>query len=202
VNAANTPQRRMRADARRNYERLLAEAEVAFRERGTGASLEEIARRAGVSIGTLYGHFPTRQALLEAMLHERLDRLVATAEELLTHPSPGEALARWARATVAHMSPYRGLATSLLGGLKDENSALYRACQQMTAAGERLLDRARTAGLVRAEAGAADMFALINAAAWVREQVPAEQGDRLLAFMLDGLRPVTGETRHPADPGP
>jgi AcrR family transcriptional regulator len=202
VNAANTPQRRMRADARRNYERLLAEAEVAFRERGTEASLEEIARRAGVSIGTLYGHFPTRQALLEAMLHERIDRLVATAEELLTHPSPGEALARWARATVAHMSPYRGLATSLLSGLKDENSALYRACQQMTAAGERLLDRARTAGLVRAEVGAADMFALINAAAWVREQVPAEQGDRLLAFMLDGLRPVTGETRHPADPGP
>jgi AcrR family transcriptional regulator len=192
----------MRADARRNYERLLAEAEVAFRERGTEASLEEIARRAGVSIGTLYGHFPTRQALLEAMLHERIDRLVATAEELLTHPSPGEALARWARATVAHMSPYRGLATSLLSGLKDENSALYQACQQMTAAGERLLDRARTAGLVRAEVGAADMFALINAAAWVREQVPAEQGDRLLAFMLDGLRPVTGETRHPADPGP
>jgi AcrR family transcriptional regulator len=202
VNAANTPQRRMRADARRNYERLLAEAEVAFRERGTEASLEEIARRAGVSIGTLYGHFPTRQALLEAMLHERIDRLVATAEELLTHPSPGEALARWARATVAHMSPYRGLATSLLSGLKDENSALYQACQQMTAAGERLLDRARAAGLVRAEAGAADMFALINAAAWVREQVPDEQGDRLLAFMLDGLRPVTGETRHPADPAP
>jgi AcrR family transcriptional regulator len=202
VNAANTPQRRMRADARRNYERLLAEAEIAFRERGTEASLEEIARRAGVSIGTLYGHFPTRQALLEAMLHERIDRLAATAEELLTHPSPGEALARWARATVAHMSPYRGLATSLLSGLKDENSALYRACQQMTAAGERLLDRARTAGLVRAEAGAADMFALINAAAWVREQVPDEQGDRLLAFMLDGLRPVTGETRHPVDPGP
>ncbi|GAB3432965.1 TetR/AcrR family transcriptional regulator [Flindersiella endophytica] len=202
MNAANTPQRRMRADARRNYERLLAEAEVAFRERGTEASLEEIARRAGVSIGTLYGHFPTRQALLEAMLHERIDRLVATAEELLTHPSPGEALARWARAIVAHMSPYRGLATSLLSGLKDENSALYRACQQMTAAGERLLERARTTGLVRAEVDAADMFALINAAAWVREQVPAEQGDRLLAFMLDGLRPVTGETRHPADPGP
>ena len=72
----------------------------------------------------------------------------------------------------------------------------------MTAAGERLLERARAAGLVRAEAGAADMFALISAAAWVREQVPAEQGDRLLAFMLDGLRPATAGTRHPAGPGP
>jgi len=190
VDAANTPPRRMRADARRNYERLLAEAEVGFRERGTEASLEEIARRAGVSIGTLYGHFPTRQALLEAMLREHIDRLVATADELLTHPSPGEALAQWAHATATQMSPYRGLATSLLHGLKDEDSALYRACQQMTAAGERLLERARAAGLVRAEAGAADMFALISAAAWVREQVPAEQGDRLLAFMLDGLRPA------------
>jgi hypothetical protein len=143
-----------------------------------------------------------RQALLEAMLREHIDRLVATADELLTHPSPGEALAQWAHATATQMSPYRGLATSLLHGLKDEDSALYRACQQMTAAGERLLERARAAGLVRAEAGAADMFALISAAAWVREQVPAEQGDRLLAFMLDGLRPVTAETRHPAGPGP
>jgi len=202
VNAANAPQRRMRADARRNYERLLAQAELAFRERGTETSLEEIARRAGVSIGTLYGHFPTRQALLEAMLHESIDRLVATAEELLTHPSPGEALVRWARATAAHMSAYRGLATSLLSSLKDENNPLYRACQQMTAAGERLLDRARAAGLVRAEADAADMFALINAAAWVREQVTAEQGDRLLAFMIDGLRPVPADIHRPADPGP
>ena len=185
----------MRADARRNYERLLAQAEVTFRERGTEASLEEIARRAGVSIGTLYGHFPTRQALLEAMLHESIDRLVATAGELLTHPSPGEALTRWARATAAHTSAFRGLATSLLSSLKDENNPLYRACQQMTVAGERLLDRARAAGLVRAEAGAADMFALINAAAWVREQVPDEQGDRLLAFMIDGLRPVTADVR-------
>jgi AcrR family transcriptional regulator len=191
----------MRADARRNYERLLAEAEVAFRERGTEASLEEIARRAGVSIGTLYGHFPTRQALLEAALHQSIDRLVATAEQLLTHPSPGEALARWARATAAHMSAYRGLATSLLSSLKDENNPLHWACQQMTAAGERLLDRARAAGLVRADAAAADMFALINAAAWVREQVPDEQGDRLLAFMIDGLRPVTAETGRPAAPG-
>lgn len=155
-----------------------------------------------MSIGTLYGHFPTRQALLEAMLHESIDRLVATAEELLTHPSPGEALAQWARATAAHMSAYRGLATSLLKSLKDENYPLYRACQQVTATGERLLDRARAAGLVRAEADAADMFALINSAAWVREQVPDEQGDRLLAFMIDGLRPVTAETRRPADPGP
>jgi AcrR family transcriptional regulator len=192
----------MRADARRNYERLLAEAEVVFREQGTEASLEEIARRAGVSIGTLYGHFPSRQALLEAMLYESIDRLVATADELLAHPAPGEALARWARATAAHMSAYRGLATSLLSSLKDESSPLYRACQQMTAAGERLLDRARAAGLVRAEVGAADMFALINAAAWVREQVLDDQGDRLLAFMMDGLRPVTAEIRRPADPGP
>src|SRR5689334_19412744 len=112
----------MRADARRNYERLLAEAEAAFRERGTEASLEEIARRAEVSIGTLYGHFSTRQALLEAVLHHSIDRLVATAEELLTHPSPGEALARWAHAITAHMSDYRGLATSLLSSLKDENN--------------------------------------------------------------------------------
>ncbi|GAA4219947.1 hypothetical protein GCM10023075_04870 [Streptosporangium album] len=78
----------MRADARRNYERLLTEAETAFTEQGTEVSLEYVARRAGVAVGTLYGHFPTRQALLEALMRDRIEALDARARDLLLHPSP------------------------------------------------------------------------------------------------------------------
>src|SRR5262244_1511864 len=93
---AAAPERPMRADARRNYERLLAEAAAAFAERGADdVSLEEIARRACVGIGTLYRHFPTRQALLEAVYRDQVELLSARADELLQAESPGYALADW-----------------------------------------------------------------------------------------------------------
>ncbi|TDC54839.1 TetR/AcrR family transcriptional regulator [Actinomadura sp. KC345] len=81
----------MRADARRNYERLIATARTAFMEHGTGASLDDIAKRAGVGSGTLYRHFPTRDALLHAVLRDRIDGLLAHADELLADPAPDEA---------------------------------------------------------------------------------------------------------------
>src|SRR6266852_1321868 len=88
--------RQMRADAQRNYTRLLDAATAAFLEHGADdVSLEEIARRAGVGIGTLYRHFPTRQALLEAVYRDQAEALHARALELLSSPSPGEALATW-----------------------------------------------------------------------------------------------------------
>ncbi|GAA4709102.1 TetR/AcrR family transcriptional regulator [Phytohabitans rumicis] len=180
--------RKMRADARRNYERLLTEAESAFRTYGTDASLEDIARRAGVAIGTLYAHFPTRQALLESLLRERNDVVVAKADELLGELPADEALAAWARSVTAHTAAFRGLATSLMSSFDDESSPLYGACQAMTAAGERLVAGAREAGAIRPDASASDLFALIAAAAWVRETVSDEQAERLLTFMLDGLR--------------
>jgi AcrR family transcriptional regulator len=196
-------QRRMRADARRNYERLLAEAEIAFTEQGTDVSLEYVARRAGVAIGTLYGHFPTRQALLEALMRGRVETLGARARELLHHPSPEEALYTWARAAVAHTSVYQGLATSLMSSFEAEDSALHAACQVVVSAGELLLTRAQQAGVIRADASAADLFTLISAIAWTSEQVPAEQAERLLSFALDGLRqtqaalPSSGASRSP-----
>src|SRR3954452_2753784 len=93
-----TESRPMRADARRNVERLLAVAKETFAERGADAPLEEIARRAGVGIGTLYRHFPTREALLEALLRDSFEPLRAEADRLLTSPSPGDALDAWLRA--------------------------------------------------------------------------------------------------------
>src|ERR1700691_2583807 len=110
----STP-RPMRADAQRNYERLLSAAVAVFAERGADdASLEEIARRAGVGIGTLYRHFPTRQALLEAVYRGQVDAMRAKADEVLGFDSPSEALADWLRALSAFSSTKRSLTAALL----------------------------------------------------------------------------------------
>ncbi|TDC55114.1 TetR/AcrR family transcriptional regulator [Actinomadura sp. KC345] len=184
-----TPRRRpMRADARRNYERLLAEAADAFAEHGTDFSLEQIARRAGVANGTLYGHFPTRRALLEALLSDRMRALAAAGEELLAHPSPLGGLTEWARAATAHAALYRGLGTAFLQAVEDETSELHAACQAVLATGDALVARARNAGEVRPDVTAMDLYALVNAAAWVSEQNSAPQGERLLEFTLTGFR--------------
>ncbi|WP_406315702.1 TetR/AcrR family transcriptional regulator [Streptosporangium sp. NBC_01639] len=181
------PQRRMRADARRNYERLLSEAATVFAEHGVEASLEEIARRAGVANGTLYSHFPTRQALLEALLRSRMQTLSGSARDLLDHPSAHEALIIWTRAVVAHAMVYRGLAISMMRSIEDETSQLHAACQAVLTGGERLLNRAQAAGTVRGDATAADLYALINAVAWAGEQTSPAQAERLLSFGIQGM---------------
>ncbi|WP_020580133.1 TetR/AcrR family transcriptional regulator [Actinopolymorpha alba] len=183
-----TPRRRMRADARRNYERLLAEAAAAFAEHGADFSLEGIARRAGVANGTFYGHFATRRTLLEALLGDRMRTLAATGTELLAARSPFEGLATWARAAMVHTTIYRGLGAALMQAVEDETSELHTACKAVLAAGEELVARARTAGEVRPDVTAPDLYALVNAAAWAGEQSSPPQGERLLAFGLDGFR--------------
>src|SRR6266851_4575180 len=123
-------ERGMRADARRNYERLLSAAAAAFAEHGADdVSLEEIARRAGVGIGTLYRHFPTRQALLEAVYRDQVDLLSRRAEKLLGAESPGDALADWLRALVKFSSTKRSLTTALLATL-GKDSDLLSSCGQ------------------------------------------------------------------------
>ncbi|MGC0423324.1 TetR/AcrR family transcriptional regulator [Embleya sp. AB8] len=171
--------RRPRADAQRNYEGILTAADAAFRAQGTGASLEGIARAAGVAIGTLYGHFPNRRALAAALLRERHAALFEFTGEL---PD-------WMGAVADHAAAYRGLATLLMAGLDDEASELHEACERMAAITEELLTAARTAGTVRDDVTPADVHALMNAAAWMREQVADEQAAHLLTLMVNGLRP-------------
>ncbi|MEV1179355.1 helix-turn-helix domain-containing protein [Nonomuraea sp. NPDC049784] len=140
-----TTTRRPRADARRNYERLLAEADAAFKEHGVDSSLESIARRAGVAIGTLYGHFPSRRALVGALLRERNEALFELGDRLLAAPSP-DAPAAWVRAATAHAATYSGLASLLADGLDDEASELHDSCLRMAEIGERLIAQARESG--------------------------------------------------------
>ncbi|MGW3498898.1 TetR/AcrR family transcriptional regulator [Streptomyces sp. NPDC001020] len=177
----------MRADARLNYERILAEARSAFERHGTHTSLDDIAKQAGVGNATLYRHFPTREGLLEAVLRESLTELGAIAEELLTVEPAGEALATWVRAAVTHAAVYRGLVTLLMAGLKDETSDLNAACTAMQSSGRHLLARALQAGEVREDTTASALYALIASAAWAREHAP-EEADHVLAVLIDGLR--------------
>jgi len=180
----------MRADARRNYERLLACAHEAFTERGADASLEDIARRAGVGIGTLYRHFPNREALLAALLSDRLRGLVTYAEEVLDHQEPGEAVANWIRATHRHGMSYRGIAIRVMSQLLGEGTEFDEACAAAHAAGERLLVRAQRAGEVRPDITSAHIIALVHGLVLATEHEP-ELFDRLVAVAIDGLQRVT-----------
>jgi AcrR family transcriptional regulator len=135
-----TTTRRPRADARRNYERLLTEADAAFRERGVEASLESIARAAGVAIGTLYGHFPSRRSLVGALLRERNEALFELGDGLAAEAGP-DALGAWVRAVTEHAATYSGLAAMLANGLDDEASELHASCLRLSGIGERLSRR-------------------------------------------------------------
>src|SRR3954447_12707294 len=179
----------LRADARRNRDRLIAVAKEAFAERGADASLDDIARRAGVGPGTLYRHFPTRDALLEAVIHDWIDVLRTEANELLAAPSPGEALLTWFRTVIGTVGTYRGLAAALMSSMHNQESELHASCEAMQSGMLALLARAQQAGEIRADAQAPDVLLLINAITVASEQTPTDpaQIDRLLSLVMDGL---------------
>ncbi|MFJ9628642.1 TetR/AcrR family transcriptional regulator [Streptomyces sp. NPDC091280] len=181
----------LRADARRNYERLLAEARVSFAAHGTDASLEDVARRAGVGIGTLYRHFPNRQSLMSAVFEDAVGELLARSRELLDAPQPCAALVTWLREMVTHASEYRGLARALLAVADDDTSALARCSGPIREAGGALLSRAQGAGDVRGDVEIGDLLQLTHAIALAAEGNPGdpELADRLLTLTLRGLKP-------------
>ena len=186
--------RPMRADAQRNYARLLDAASAAFVAHGADdVSLEEIARLAGVGIGTLYRHFPTRQALLEAVYTDQVESLSARAEELRETESPGDALADWMRALVKFSSTKRSMTSALLATLGTDSELLSSCAKQIKGAAEVLLARAQQAGVVRPDADATDLIRLVHAVNIATEKAPDPgQADRMLALILDGLRPQHG----------
>jgi AcrR family transcriptional regulator len=179
----------MRADARRNYERLLEEAQRAFAEHGVEASLEDIARRAGVGIGTLYRHFPTRDALLETLLRARFDAQAERARELLTHPEPLAALQTWLSGLGDATGTFRGLVELTADALSDESSRLYASCHEMREAGSHLVERAKNEGALREDVTTDELLLLLHAASWAGGHLPGPGGmHRLLALVFEGLR--------------
>jgi AcrR family transcriptional regulator len=185
-----TTPRPMRADARRNYERLLAEARSAFAAHGTDASLEDVARRAGVGIGTLYRHFPNRHALLSAVFEDAVSDLLNRSHDLLNAPEPCTALVTWLREIVTHAGEYRGLSRALMSVTSDDTSALARCSGPIREAGGALLLRAQQAGKVRPDVAITDLLQLTHAIALAAEESPGdtELADRLLNLTLRGLK--------------
>lgn len=182
----------MRADARKNYEDLLTVARGVVVEQGAGASLRDVARRAGVGLGTLYRHFPTRESLLEALLRESFDGLTTKAIERETSASPGDALVTWLRDVVTLANDYRDVVASMVAAIDDEDSALHASCVSMKAAGARLLTRAQAAGFARTDIDGADLFALVAALAWLGDQPAlAPRADHLFGVIAGSLL-VTG----------
>jgi len=178
----------MRADARKNYEHLLVVARDVVTEQGADASLRDIARRAGVGLGTLYRHFPTREALLEALLRANVDELAAQAADRETSSTPEDALVSWLRDCVAITHEYRGVAAPLTAAIEDTESALHASCVALHDAGTRALERAQAAGIARADIDGTDLFALVASLAWLYDQPSlALRADRLFGVISSAI---------------
>lgn len=182
-----------RADALRNYEKVLAAARTAFAEGGEATSLEEIARRAEVGIGTLYRNFPNRQALLEAVYVDEVEQICRAAAEF-SDAEPWDALNGWIGRLVDYIGTKMALAGELLNYM-DRDAELFATCRtSLWSAGEPLLVRAQEAGVVRPDVTIGELISLVVGIVKIPAADP-EHSRRILRVALDGLRYQAAEPR-------
>jgi AcrR family transcriptional regulator len=184
--------RQPRADAVRNHERVLEAAKAVFSAGGPDASLEAVARRAGVGIGTLYRHFPTREALFEAVYRREVEQLAELAEQLKTEASPVEALRRWLRANVEFVATKKGMSAALALAVNKSSDLTVYSFERLTKAVAALLDRAVAADEIRADISPEDLLRALVGMCYLHGQ-PGWQASvlRLLDVFVDGLRRPT-----------
>jgi AcrR family transcriptional regulator len=189
----------MRADAKKNYSHILAVAGDVVTEHGADASMRDIARRANVGLATLFRHFPTREALFEALLRTNLEALAQKAGELETSSPPDKALVSWFREGVAFTHTYSGVVALMASAHADPDSALYATCVAVHSAGARLLLRAQAEGTARADMDGVDLFALMSALAWLIGQPGfAPRGDHLFHLITSAI--LTNRSSNAAPP--
>jgi AcrR family transcriptional regulator len=186
--------RKPRADAQRNRDGLLEAAKAAFAKVGPEASLDEIARRARVGIGTLYRHFPTRDAIVEAVYRREVQQLADAAPRLADSLPPAEALRAWMRVFIDYIAAKKVIAPalkSLVGG----GSALYAdSSGRINGAIALLVERARASGDIRPDADSADLLRALIGFAYVNSAPDWEASAlRLIDLLIDGLRSQRGE---------
>ena len=192
-----TMDRPMRADAQRNRARLLEAAVRAFSQEGPEVTLDAIARDAGVGIGTLYRHFPTREALVEAAYRNELARLCDAVPDLLRDLTPAEATRRWMDRFVDYMTTKRGMADALRAVIASGRNPYEQSRGQLIAAITTLLEAAGQAGTLRRDIEPADVLASLGGVSLTAgEPAQREQAGRLLDLLMDGLR----YQEHSADP--
>jgi len=178
----------MRADAKKNYSHILMVAHEVVAERGANASMRDIARRATVGLATVLRHFPSREALFEALLCERLDALTQTAEELETSRAPDDALVVWVGEWVGFAQGHRGVVAMMAGAHANPDSALYASCAALHSATARLLRRAQSEGKARADMDGDNMFALMTALGWAVDQPSfAPQAEHLVHLITSAI---------------
>lgn len=189
------PVRKLRADGARNRERLMQAAKAAFTETGPGVSLDEIARRAGVGIGTLYRHFPVRDALVEAVYRREVEQLTDAAPRLLETLRPGDALHEWMRQLIAYIAAKKVIVAALESGADGASSLYASSGSRITDALNLLVERARSGGDIRADADPADLLrAMIGFSYGAAGPGWEASALRLTDILMDGLRlPARGE---------
>lgn len=157
----------MRADAQKNYSHLLAVAREVVTDHGTEVSMRDIARRADVGLATLLRHFPTREALFEALMRTDLDALTHRAGELQATAAPAEALLIWFAEWLAFAQSHKGVVALMAAAHTNPDSALYASCAAVHLASARLLARAQAAGAARHDMNGDDLFGLMSALGWL-----------------------------------
>src|SRR5260370_13681066 len=180
--------RRPRADAVRNRERVLEAAKTVFSAGCPEVSLEAVAKRAGVGIGTLYRHFPTREALLEAVYRREVQQLVELAEALKSEPSPVDALRRWLRSNVELVATKKGMSAALQLAVHGSSELYAHTFERLTKAVGALLDRAVAAGEIRSDISPEDLLRALVGMCYMHDP-PGWQTIvvRLLDVFVDGL---------------
>jgi AcrR family transcriptional regulator len=186
---SNKNTRQPRIDAVRNHERVLEAAKAVFSAGGPDASLEAVARHAGVGIGTLYRHFPTREALFEAVYRREVEQLAELAEQLKTEASPVEALRRWLRSNVEFVATKKGMSAALALAVNNSSELTAYSFERLTNAVGGLLERAVAAGEIRADISPEDLLRALVGMCLLHDQ-PGWQASvlRLLDVLVDGLR--------------
>jgi AcrR family transcriptional regulator len=183
------PARKPRADSVRNRERVLEAAKAVFAAGGPAGSLEAVARRAGVGVGTLYRHFPTREALFEAVYRHEVEQLVELAERLGTDLPPLEALRCWMHANVKFVATKKGMSAALAVAVHASSDLSAYSMDRLSRALEALLRRTVDSGAIRADISAEDILRMIVGLCYTHDK-PGWQGNvlRLVDVFVDGMR--------------
>jgi AcrR family transcriptional regulator len=178
-----------RSDAARNRERLLEAASEAFTRDGVDASLEGIAKTAGVGVGTLYRHFPSRDCLMEAVYRHNLDQLIADADELLASKPPVEALEAWMLRFPAYVATKKGLAAHLKSVVSADSDLFTSSQERMRATMQKMLDAAAADGGIRPDVDPGDVIRALAGVCMTSDMTTApDQTCRLAGLLMDGLR--------------
>lgn len=183
--------RPLRVDAQRNRERLVAEAATAFQERGIDVPLEELARRSAVGIGTLYRHFPTRDALIEAVYRHEMDLLCDAAAELRATRPPAEALEQWLLNFVGYVAAKRGMAEALKAAVGADSGLFAEAHERITAAIGGLVAAGVAAKVVRDDVDPLDLLRAVSGICTSASATLPDWNDRarrLVGLLMDGMR--------------